>query len=343
MALLEFTNRGIYCAQGDFFIDPWKPVNKALITHGHADHSRWGHNQYLCVRASKPIIRHRLGPINIGTIEYGESTNINGVKVSFHPAGHIVGSSQIRVEYKGEVWVASGDYKLENDGLATAFEPVKCHTFITESTFGLPVYKWKPQEEIFSEINQWWQQNSQEGKVSLITSYALGKAQRVLQGLDESIGPIYTHGAVENVNEVMRNQGVKLKNTIRSTQSVKKTAYKGAMIIAPPSAVGSPWAKKFKPLVVAAASGWMTLRGARRRRGVDRGFVLSDHVDWDGLNQAIVATGAERVIVTHGYTDIFTKWLNEKGYQALAEKTEFEGELNEQNTSSEEGSKTEES
>lgn len=331
MPLLEFTDCGIYCAQADVYIDPWRPVERALITHGHADHARWGHQHYLSTRLAKPVMRYRLGPVKIETVDYGEIRTINGVKFSFHPAGHIIGSAQIRVEYQGEVWVASGDYKLENDGLATAFEPVKCHTFITESTFGLPVYEWTPQEEVMHDINAWWRANVAEGKVSVLSSYALGKAQRVMHGLDTSIGPILTHGAVENTNEVLRKQGIALPETKRVVQGMKKKDFAGAMVIATPSAVGSPWMKKFRPFSLGIASGWMTLRGARRRRNADRGFILSDHADWGGLNEAIAATGAERVVVTHGYTDIFRRWLEEQGYEAYAEATEFEGEQGEDN------------
>ena len=326
MALLEFTNKGIYCAAADVYIDPWKKVKRALITHGHADHSRWGHSHYLCTRTAKPVIRHRLGPINVETVEYGESRTINGVKFSFHPAGHILGSAQIRVEHKGEVWVASGDYKIEDDGLAEAFEPVKCHAFITESTFGLPVYKWRPQAEVFADINQWWRDNQAEGKVSVISAYALGKAQRLMQQIDPSIGRIFTHGAVENINEVIRKQGIPLVETTRVHSSLKKKDYAGGLVIAPPSAIGSNWTRKFQPLSVGIASGWMALRGARRRRNADRGFILSDHADWEGLNQAIKDTGAETVIVTHGYTEIFTRYLREQGYNAYGEKTQFEAE-----------------
>lgn len=327
MSLLRFTEKGIYCEVGDFYIDPWRPVNKALITHGHSDHSRWGHEQYICTKLSKPIIRHRLGPVNLQGVDFGESLQINGVKVSFHPAGHILGSAQIRLEYKGEIWVASGDYKIEDDHLAKAFEPIQCHTFITESTFGLPVYKWKRQETVFEEINNWWQRNKEAGKVSILTGYALGKAQRIIQGLDTSIGKIYTHGAIENMNEVIRATGVDLQPTTRVSQAIKSKAYNGHIVIATPSALGSPWMKKFKPVSIGVASGWMSLRGTRRRRAADRGFVLSDHADWDGLLEAISATGAQRVIATHGYTEIFSKYLREQGIEAVSEKTEFEGEL----------------
>lgn len=334
--LLEFTDNGIYCKQADVYIDPWKPVDKALITHGHADHSRWGNKYYLCTHAAKPVINYRLGlNINIESVDFGEVRTINGVKFSFHPAGHIIGSAQIRVEYKGEVWVASGDYKTENDGISEAFEPVRCHAFITESTFGLPVYDWKPQSEVYDQMNKWWAQNKQEGKVTIMTAYALGKAQRILQHLDERIGRIYTHGAVENVNEVIRAQGISLKSTIRVSDEVKKEDFKGGLVLTTPGSIGSSWLKRFPSFEIGTASGWMTLRGARRRRAVDRGFVLSDHADWKGLNEAVLATEADRVYVTHGYTHIFSKWLTEKGIQSFTVETQFEGETLDSNNSEE--------
>ncbi len=335
MPLLEFTQDGIYCAAAQVHIDPWRPVKRALITHGHADHSRAGHRYYLCSRKAAPVIRYRLGPIKLETVEYGETKNINGVKFTFFPAGHIIGSAQIRVEYKGEIWVVSGDYKLEDDGLCQPFEPVKCHTFVTESTFGLPVYTWRDQETIFEDINNWWRGNQAAGKVSLLTGYALGKSQRIIKHLDTSIGKIFTHGAIENTNEVIRQQGIKLQPTTRVTQRIKTSEYPGNLVIAPPPAVGSSWAKKFKEVSVGIASGWMALRGARRRRGADRGFVLSDHADWEGLNEAIKLTGAETIYVTHGYTHLFGRWLREQGYKAIEVKTAYEGELSEISESSE--------
>ncbi|MEM8528970.1 MAG: ligase-associated DNA damage response exonuclease [Bacteroidota bacterium] len=325
--MLQFKSKGIYCPQADIYIDPWKPVKRALITHGHADHSKWGHQHYLCTHSAKPVIQYRLGNINIESVEYGETVTINGVKFSFHPAGHIVGSAQIRAEYKGEVWVVSGDYKIQKDGISEEFESVKCHAFITESTFGLPIYKWKPQAEVMQEINAWWQRNKELGKVSVIGSYALGKAQRLIQNLDTSIGKIYTHGAIENTNQVIRKQSVKLPPTTKVSAAINKKEYIGSMVIATPSAMQSNWMRRFSPVSTALASGWMTLRGARRRRSADRGFVLSDHADWDGLNSAIKASGAERIFVTHGYTEVFSKWLNEQGYQAAIVKTEYSGEL----------------
>ncbi len=331
MSLLSFTENGIYCAQADVYIDPWRPVQKALITHGHSDHARWGHKYYLCTESAMPVIRYRLGNVNITTVSYGEQRNVNGVSFQFLPAGHILGSAQIRVEYKGEIWVVSGDYKLEDDGLAEAFEPVPCHSFITESTFGLPVYKWRAQTEVFSDINQWWADNKADGKYTILTAYALGKAQRILRHLDPSIGPILTHGAIENTNEIIRQQGIELPNTIPVASAFDPKIHKGGIVIAPPSAIGSSWIKRFKSASLGVASGWMNLRGTRRRRAVDRGFVLSDHADWDGLNKTIKATGAEHIYVTHGYTDIFKRWLIEQGYDAHEVQTEYTGELAEMN------------
>lgn len=321
--LLQFTNRGIHCPPANVYIDPWQPVDRALITHGHADHSRWGHKSYLATSAAAPAIKYRLGDIRLQTTEFGEVTTINGVKFSFHPAGHILGSAQIRVEHKGEVWVASGDYKLEDDGLAEAFEPVRCNTFITESTFGLPVYDWQPQEVIFAEINDWWRENAAQGKVSFLTGYSLGKAQRILRGLDPTIGKVYTHAAVENLNEVIRGQGVALPATIRATKEVPHKDYNGNLVLTPPSVLNSNWMKKLKPVSVGICSGWMTLRGARRRKAVDRGFVLSDHVDWKDLNTAVEASGAERVIVTHGYTKVYAQYLRTLGLRADEADTEY--------------------
>lgn len=326
MSLITFTDKGIYCPQADVYIDPWKPVKRALITHGHADHARWGHRKYVATHRAVPVIKYRLGDINISGVDYGQDFSANGVKISFHPAGHIIGSAQIRLEYKGEIWVVSGDYKLGEDGLCTPFEPVKCTHFVTESTFGLPVFQWKDQNDVFSEINSWWKKNKEEGKVSILSTYALGKAQRVISNVDRSIGKIFTHGAIENTNKVLRGSGEKIPKTIRVTSDYDFNHFKGNLVLATPSGIGSSWVKKFRNYSVGVASGWMAMRGTRRRRAADRGFILSDHADWKELNTAVEATGAENIFVTHGYTEIFTKWLQDQGYNAQIVRTEFMGD-----------------
>ena len=326
MPVLQFTDRGIYCPEGGFHIDPWRAVERALVTHGHADHARDGMGRYLATEAAAPVMRHRLGDIALETIPYGEPRRVGGATVSFHPAGHVPGSAQIRVEVAGEVWVASGDYKVAADGLSEPFEPVPCHAFVTESTFGLPVFEWRPQAEVAEAVNAWWRANAAEGRHSVLGAYALGKAQRVLASVDPSIGPILTHGAIENTNAVLRAQGYDLPDTIRVTAETRGRDHPGALVMATPSAMGGPWMRRFAGASTAFASGWMALRGVRRRRAADRGFVMSDHADWRGLNEAIGATGAERVFVTHGYTAIFARWLRERGYDAAPVETEWEGE-----------------
>ncbi len=324
--VLTFTNKGIFCPAGDFYIDPWRPVDRALITHGHADHARWGMGSYLATHSALPVMRHRLGEISTQGIGFGEVLQIGGANVSFQPAGHVPGSAQIRVEVGGEVWVVSGDYKVVADGLSEPFEPVKCHHFITESTFGLPVFRWAPQDQIAAEINAWWAKCAAANKTAFLGAYALGKAQRLLSMLDTNIGPILTHAAVENTNSVLRAQGYQLPATIVANGDLVPKDHPGAIVVTPPSAMGSAWSRKFGPQENAFASGWMAIRGIRRRRTGDRGFVISDHADWTGLISAIKATEAQQVYVTHGYTDVFTRYLNENGWDAQVVPTQFEGE-----------------
>lgn len=323
--LLRFTDRGIHCPEGNFHIDPWRPVERALITHGHSDHARPGHGAYLATHQALPVMRHRLGDISASGIAYGERRQIGGVTVSFHPAGHVPGSAQIRVERGGEVWVVSGDYKTEPDGLSEPFEPVACHAFISECTFGLPLFRWEPQAKVASAIAAWWQANAAAGKTSVLAAYGLGKAQRLISMLG-GLGPILTHGAVEETNRVLRDQGYAILPTTRVVAGIDHRSHPGALVIAPPSALGSPWARRFGPVEEAFASGWMALRGIRRRRGHGKGFVISDHADWPGLNTAIRATGAERVFVTHGYTEPFRRWLQDQGYDATIVETDYGGE-----------------
>jgi len=329
--MLKFDRFGIFCEPAGVYIDPWKPVERAIITHAHSDHARWGNQHYLAHHAAVPVLRLRLGAdINVQGLAYNEAVTINGVRISLHPAGHIPGSAQVRLEYKGEVWVASGDYKLQHDGISTPFEPVRCHHFITESTFGLPVYNFPEAAAVYNDINHWWCRNRDAGKSSVIIGYALGKAQRIIRHLDPSIGPIYTHGAVANINRVLSGI-VELPESRPAVDFIRKET-QGAIIVAPPSAIGTPWLKRFEPYSLGICSGWMQLRGARRRRGADRGFVMSDHCDWQQLNTAVLATGAENVYVTHGYKSIYAKWLrDEYGLNAVEVDTLYEGENIEEN------------
>ncbi len=325
--LIELTGKGLYCEKGDFFIDPWLPVKKAILTHAHADHTYRGSRDYLVPEAGKHLSRVRLGDeAIISTAGYGEVQNIDGVKVSFHPAGHVLGSAQVRVEYKGEIWVVSGDYKLTPDATCAPFEHVRCHKFITEATFALPIYRWTPTEQIFEQINDWWRHNREKGKASVIFAYALGKSQRILNGIDSSIGKIFTHGAVERLNDAYRGSGISLPETTYVGAVENKKDFAGSLVVATPSSAGSTWLKRFGSYSTGFASGWMAIRGARRRKAVDRGFVLSDHADWTELQTAIRETKAETVFVTHGFIPELVRWLNETGTNAEPLKTNYVGE-----------------
>jgi putative mRNA 3-end processing factor len=301
-------------------------VDRAVVTHAHGDHLRWGCAHYLVAEPGGGVTRARLGAAaqRVETAPYGEARTINGVRVSLHPAGHILGSAQVRVEHRGEVWVVSGDYKTDPDPTCAPWEPVRCHTFVTESTFGLPLYRWPPAATVFGEINAWWRANAAQGLTSFLYAYALGKAQRLLAGVDPSIGPILLHGAADAMTAAYREAGVALPATRPGT--AERGRHTGALVIAPPSVDDSAWARRFGPSAAAFASGWMLVRGARRRRGVARGFVLSDHVDWPQLLGAIDATGAQRVWVTHGFSDVVVRWLTERGLEAQAIPTRWEGD-----------------
>lgn len=323
MLLIEFTDKGLYCPPGQFYIDPWRPVGKAVITHAHSDHARPGSEAYLCHRLTLPLLELRLGPHVFQSVEWGEPVFMNGVRVSLHPAGHIIGSSQVRVEYQGEVWVISGDYKTEDDGISGAFEPIKCHVFITESTFGLPIYSWKPQPEIFRSMQDWVTENRGQGKTSVLIAYSLGKAQRLLAGLQPVTEKIFVHGAIWNVHQALVNAGVVLPAVERVQPDMPKETFRGQVVIAPSSAEDSPWMRRFSPSSTGICSGWMQVRGNVRRRNADAGFALSDHADWKGLLSAITATGAEKVFVTHGFQAVLSRYLNELGIAAAEVKTEY--------------------
>ncbi len=326
MPLIEFTDKGFYCRQGDFYIDPWAPVDNAVITHAHSDHARWGSKNYLCHTQCKPLLQLRLGDNNYEAVEWNEAVYKNGVKISLHPAGHIIGSSQIRVEYKDEIWVASGDYKTENDGISGAFEPIRCNVFITECTFGLPIYNWKPQAEIYKNIQDWITENQSQQKISVLIAYSLGKAQRVITAASAVSQNIFAHGAIHNAQQVLLSNGWDFPEVKRVTPETTKEELKNSVVIAPPSAEGTTWMKRFQPYNVGLCSGWMQVRGNFRRNNVDAGFALSDHADWNGLLSAVKATGAEKVYTTHGFQSAFSRYLNEIGIESAEVKTEFGNE-----------------
>ena len=325
--LLQVTESGLYCAQGDFHVDPWRRVSRAIITHAHADHARAGSDRYLCAAAGKTVLRERIGggpPIDV--LRPGESLSINGVRVSLHPAGHVLGSAQVRLEHRGVTWVVTGDYKLQADPTCAPFEPVRCDVFVTESTFGLPVYRWPDPATVAAEIDAWWRANRDAGRTSVILAYSLGKAQRIAALVDPTIGPIVAHGAVMRMVEAYRASGVRLPPIDRVPPRARRVGDGRALVIAPPSVLGGSWLKLFGESAIASASGWMMVRGVRRRRGLDRGFVVSDHADFPGLMAAIGASGASRVLVTHGFADALARLLRERGLDAGVLPTRFVGE-----------------
>ena len=326
MTLLSVTDLGLFCEAGRFYLDPWAPVERAIVTHAHGDHATRGCGAYLAASPGLGVLRQRIGlDARVRGAAYGESLNVEGVRVSLHPAGHILGSAQVRIEHAGEVWVVSGDYKTEPDPTCAAYEPIRCHTFVTECTFGLPVYRWPAGADVFRRIDEWWRANQEAGRATLLFGYALGKAQRLIAGLDPALGPILTHGAVERMTAAYREAGIALPPTTH-VAAASRADWKRGIVIAPPSAHGSTWARRFGPRSTGFASGWMAIRGERRRSSVDRGFPLSDHVDWPGLLNAIAATGAERVWATHGYTEPLARWLREHGVDARAIATRYKGE-----------------
>lgn len=326
--LIEPTDHGLYCRAGDFYIDPWRPVERALITHAHADHARAGHEHYWTAAAGEGLLRHRLGrEIDCHGIDYGETLRFGDARVSFHPAGHVLGSSQIRVEAAGEVWVASGDYKRDHDPTCADFEIVPCDTFITEATFALPVYRWAPSADVARDVAAWWRDNAAAGRASVLFCYALGKAQRLLAELsscaDLPESQAFLHGALVPLTQIYRDAGIDMLATAPVTEQPRDHDFSRSLTLAPPSAAGSRWMRRFGEHRTGFASGWMRIRGNRRRRGYDRGFVLSDHADWPGLIDTIEATGAQRVLATHGRTDVLVSYLRERGIAAEPLVTDY--------------------
>lgn len=325
--LVMATPRGLYCAAGDFYIDPWQGAERAIITHAHGDHLRWGSASYLVAAPGEALVRLRLAnEANVQPVAYGETRQFGPVRVSLHPAGHILGSAQVRIEHAGEVWVVSGDYKRDPDPTCAPFEVVPCDVFISEATFALPFYRWTETPLVAEQIHRWWQRNRERGVSSLLFAYALGKAQRVLAELTAFTDqPVYLHGAVASLTDAYRKAGVAMLPTLPATIA-KSREYAGALVLAPPSAAGSTWIRRFGEHSSGFCSGWMRVRGDRRRRGYDRGFVLSDHADWPSLLRTFRETGARRILLTHGHTDTMVRYLQEQGVDAAALRTEYGAE-----------------
>ncbi len=323
MDWVRLEDKGLFCEPAGVWLDPWRPVEKAVITHAHSDHARPGHGSYLCSERTAPVLKSRILGAAIQTLKWGETILLNSVSLSLHPAGHIPGSAQIRLEYKGEVCVFTGDYKLQHDGLSEPFEPVQCHRFITECTFGMPVFRWPDPEEVALEMLDWIERNAAEDKPSLLSVYSLGKAQRVMKLL-ENRARFFVHPTIDVLNKAYASSGLTLPESevFRSNASFQGPC----LFLAPPGALRSlKFAQKVEPSV-AMASGWMAIRGMRRRSGFEMGFVISDHADWKALNRAVLLSEAERIDATHGYSEIFARFWRERGKDARVLKTDFEGD-----------------
>jgi putative mRNA 3-end processing factor len=322
--LLTMSPQGLYCARGGFHVDPWAPVPRAVLTHGHADHAREGSGSYLCAAPGLAIVQHRLPGTVIEGWQYGERHTLGEVQLSFHPAGHVLGSAQLRLEAEGEVWVVSGDYKRAADPTCAPFELLRADVFLTEATFGLPVFRWDPTDTVIEDLLGWWESNREAGRASLVFSHVLGKSQRLLAELAlRTERRVFAHGAIAGMCDVYRDAGIRMLPVDRVADTAKGKDFAGELVLAPITARGTTWMRRFGDAAIALVSGFMRVRGERRRRSVDRGFVLSDHADWPALLDTIRETGASRVLVTHGYAVPLAQRLRELGLQAEALETPY--------------------
>ncbi len=331
--MLTETSSGLWCAAGSFHIDPWEPVQRALITHAHGDHARAGNEAYLCAAPGEVLLRRRFGAgAAIESVPYGQRVTIGDVRVSFHPAGHVLGSAQIRLESDEGIWVVAGDYKRVPDPTCAAFEPVRCDTFITESTFGLPIYRWDPTGVVIDDIGAWWNGNRDDGRTSVLFCYTIGKAQRLLAELLRITDrTVFVHGMMLGAIEAYRESGVAMlpvapvMEAARGVRSARRS-FAGELVLAPLSARGTPWMRRLGDVSDGFASGLMRVRGVRRQRGYDRGFVLSDHADWPALLQTVEDSGAARVLATHGHAEPLARYLTQHGLESGVIRTAWEGE-----------------
>ena len=328
MGLLAPSPAGLYCAPGRFHVDPWGSAEHAVLTHAHGDHARPGSARYYCAAPSAPVLRRRFGEgADIVAVPYREAFPLGEATVSFHPSGHVLGAAQVRIEVAGDVWVVSGDYKRSADPTCAPFEVVPCDTFVTEATFGLPVFRWAETRDVVAQIYEWWMEARAAGRPSVLFAYALGKAPRLLAELRAfTTDAVYTHGAIEAMVEIYRAAGVLMLETRPVPDRKRGDSLAGALVLAPLSASGTPWMRRFPGATTGFASGLMRIRGTRRRKGYDRGFVLSDHADWPQLLRTIEETGARRVLATHGYTHVLARYLREHGRDADVLEAPYAGE-----------------
>ncbi len=328
MDLLAAAPAGLFCAPGGFHVDPWAPAGTAVITHAHADHLRAGSERYLCAAPAVPLLERRLPPgTRIEGVAYGQRLRLGEATVSLHPAGHVLGSAQVRIEAQGRVWVATGDFKRAPDPTCAPFEVVPCDVLVTEATFALPIYRWRPAGDVMREVLAWVESCAARGRAAVLFCYALGKAQRLLAELAAlTERRVWLHGAMAPLVEVYRAAGVRMLPCALVTEAPRGARFAGELVLAPPSAHRSPWLRRVGDLETGLASGWMRVRGVRRRRGFDRGFALSDHADWPALLRTVRESGARRVLVTHGHADALVRQLREDGLEADALATEFQGE-----------------
>ncbi len=326
--MLTMTKQGLFCRAGDFYIDPSRGVDHAVITHAHSDHARRGSRQYYCVRSGEALLRARIGQnIPVKTFAFAEPFEINGVKISLHPAGHILGSSQVRLEYAGEVWVASGDYKRDRDPTCEPFEPIPCDVFVTEGTFGTPNYVWEKDMDLGKQIHDWWMRNAARGVNSVLFAYSLGKAQRVLGVLEPFADrPVHCDPSVAELNECYREQGIALAPTTCLSELDSDRRPVGELFLVPQSFLKTPRARMLGPRYETAfASGWMA--GGRGFGSYNKGFVMSDHADWNDLVRTVLETGAKRVYVQHRGKGALVKHLRTLGVDAYPDSDMVPGEM----------------
>ena len=311
---LQVIHQDLFCPPGQFFIDEMKPADICIVTHAHGDHASFGHKLYIGTEETIAIIKRRMRKeIPARIVKYGEKIRLNQTWVSLHPAGHILGSSQVRIETDC-ITVVSGDYKRVADPTCQPFEPIKCDIFVTESTFALPIYQWPDSLQVANQILHWWESNAANGHPSLLFCYSLGKAQRLLSLLSQvkKETTVYLHGAMLSLCQLYQERGIAMTNFKAVAEMPKGTCFSQELILAPPSALGTAWVKRFPSFRTAFASGWMAVRGTRRRKALDRGFILSDHADWQGLIKTILETEAKIILTTHGNCTTLAHFLREK-------------------------------